>query len=237
MKEIEEKSTLLNWSFWLSIIAICFSSVALLVFIFKVTPNSVVDGLTFISIIAAFIGLSVTLLVGYQIYNVIDVKQKINNIERLKKSLKQQQKQLESFKIEQMEGFEILQARLFSSSHMEGDALIHFHSALKFSLSVNHKDDGYKWMLDELKEYMLNINNSIKLFHGCINISDYQKQVKKLRDYYKDNDHDIRKHENYFYIKDIYEELMSKFEKRLDNISRIRNVSPYEIDKLLDASE
>ena len=58
-----------DFTFWLSIFAIAISAVTLILFFIKVTPNSVVDISSFIGAIAAFIGISVTMVIGFQIYN------------------------------------------------------------------------------------------------------------------------------------------------------------------------
>lgn len=85
-KEININSRL-NWSFWLSIFAIVISSITILLFFWKVKPYSVVDASTFIGIIAAFIGISVTLVIGFQIYSFISIKDKINEMTSLKNEL------------------------------------------------------------------------------------------------------------------------------------------------------
>ena len=225
----------LNWSFWLSIFAIVISTITLTLFFWKVTPYSNVDALTFIGVIAAFIGLSVTMLVGYQIYNAIDLRQRINAVERMKSSFEEQQNQIENLKMEQAEGFEIIQARLFHKTpEMEFYAFLHLHSALKYALSTNHKSEGYKWILDDLESYMLNITTaSFSIVMHCLSPKEYIREVNKFKALYKATDTIIRKHANFLYIKARYEVLMVKFEKRLDNISNQRNVSSEKLDELL----
>lgn len=224
----------LNWSFWLSIFAIVISLTTVILFFWKVNSNSVVNASTFIGAMTAIIGISVTLVVGYQIYSVIDLKQKISDINTLKESLECLQNQLENLKLEQSESFEIIQSKLFSNESLVNvcDAFLHLHFALKYSLSVDHKIEGYSYILSELKKYMLNINTSS--FMGCSNKEDYEKSIYQFKELYKNNDIQIREHQNYLYIRDKYEELMSKFEKRLNYISLGKNVSPDEIDKLFD---
>lgn len=230
-----------DFTFWLSIFAVAISAVTLILFFIKVTPNSVVDVSSFIGAIAAFIGISVTIVIGFQIYNSLDFKNKINELEELKRpleelkqSLKVQKYQLETLKIEQEEGINIIQARLFhGNANMELDAFLRLHIAIKYSLSVDHKDDGYRWILDELEAYMLNITaTSFSVILGCVSKVDYAREVNKFKDLYKDEDDEIRRHPNYLYIKERYEELMLKFEKRLDNIADLKHPSLKEVDKL-----
>lgn len=226
-----KENTKLNWSFWLSLLAFVISIVALAVFFCKVKPYCVVTIDTYIGVIAGFIGIAVTLLIGYQIYNALDLRQRINAVEKLKESWEHQQQQLEMLKNEQAEGFEIIQARLFHKTPgMTLDAFLHFHSAIKYALSVDHKHEGYEWLSDELELYMMRIVNGS--FIGCLYPKDFQNKIEELRDLYKENDLNIRNHPNYFYIRKRYEELMLKFEKRLDNIANQKNVSLEILDGL-----
>ena len=226
-----KENTKLNWSFWLSLVAFVISIVALAVFFCKVKPYCVVTIDTYIGVIAGFIGIAVTLLIGYQIYNALDLRQRINAVEKLKESWEHQQQQLEMLKNEQAEGFEIIQARLFHKTPgMTLDAFLHFHSAIKYALSVDHKHEGYEWLSDELELYMMRIVNGS--FIGCLYPKDFQNRIEELRDLYKENDLNIRNHPNYFYIRKRYEELMLKFEKRLDNIANQKNVSLEILDGL-----
>ena len=224
------------WSFWLSLLAFVISLVALVVFIFKVEPYSVVSSDTFIGVIAAFIGISVTMVIGFQIYNSLDLKSKINAVEELKKTVEEQKSRVEKLKIEQEEGINIIQARLYhGTSMMELDTFLRLHAAIKFSLSADHKQEGYKWILDELETYMLDITTkSFSIIFHCISEADYKRGVSKFKGLYQDDEKEIRQHPNFLYIKDRYEELMSKFEKRLENIANLKTPSSEEIDKLAE---
>src|SRR5574344_271283 len=66
---------------WLNFIAIIIAIISLGFSLFKVVPNSTFNNDTFIGVIAAFIGISVTLLIGYQIFNVVEVREKIKKLD------------------------------------------------------------------------------------------------------------------------------------------------------------
>ena len=70
-------------TFWLSLLSFVLSIITIALFFVKITPNSVVDGLTFVGVIAAFIGISVTLLIGYQIYNAVEIKNRLYKMQQL----------------------------------------------------------------------------------------------------------------------------------------------------------
>lgn len=222
----------LNLSFGCSVFAIMLSFAMLLSLL---VAGDKADQLSFISAIAAFIGISVTLVVGYQIYNAVELKQKINAVEKLKIAIEQQQKRLKSLEIEQKEGFEIIQSRVFRNARMYIDAFIHIHAAIVYSLSVNHTSDGVSWLMKDLKFCMLGITSLS--FRRCFKEYeeyDFPNKIAELRKIFQDDKNKIINHPNFGYIKNDYEELMSKFEKRLDNIAKSKEVSLYEIDGLAE---
>lgn len=90
-------------SFILSFFALIVSIVTLVVIFIRVTPNSVIDLGTFIGVMTALIGISITFLVGYQIYNAIEIRQKLAEVDQLQEKLKQ----LEQFNKSAEEGFYI----------------------------------------------------------------------------------------------------------------------------------
>ena len=94
--------------------------------------------------------------------------------------------------------------------------------AIQHALDVNHTEDGYGWMLKELKEYMLMINNSYP-FSGSS--EQIKAQVDEYRGFYKETDAAIKRHCDYYIIRDEYERLMMAFEKRLDGIAQMKAMS------------
>ena len=66
---------LTNWAFWLAIFAIVVSATLVLVWILSVRGVCVVSGETFITALIAILGLLFTLLMGWNIYTVIDIRQ------------------------------------------------------------------------------------------------------------------------------------------------------------------
>ena len=92
MSKITNKST---WAILLSIVAILMCLLAFGLWIFEVIPHSVVMPETFIGVCVALMGVIVTVAVGWQIYNAIEIKsiireyaQKQAEVERLQMQLK-----------------------------------------------------------------------------------------------------------------------------------------------------
>lgn len=222
-------------TFFLSIIAIIISVITIILFFCKVSPNSVVDSNTFISTLVALFSLAITLLIGYQIYNAVEIRDRMeavrkdvdtklnelniikNNIEELKNDFKQ--------------GGYLLQARLYAGKVREQHyAFLKMLSALRASLDVDNREDGYGWMLDELKEYMLMINNGYP-FSGSSD--EIPNKIQGYKDYFNEDDKAIRNHKNYYIIRDLYEPLMSEFEKRLNGIAQMKPMSFTEVGEYL----
>lgn len=83
-----------RFGFLCGYLSISISIITIALFFFKVAPSSVVDISTFLGITAAFIGVSVTLLVGYQIFNVLDFRNKLSQVEELRRFLNNNAKKL-----------------------------------------------------------------------------------------------------------------------------------------------
>lgn len=60
---------------------------------------------------------------------------------------------------------------------------------------------------------------------------DVKQTVQLYRNSFKEDDEAIRKHNNYYNIKFIYEPLMADFEKRLNGIVQMKAMSETEVGK------
>lgn len=78
-----------NWAFWLSIVAIVISTTILVLWMISVSEIAVVQLDTFVGVIVALMALLVTIVLGWQIYNAVDIQDKIKSIEGLKRELEQ----------------------------------------------------------------------------------------------------------------------------------------------------
>ena len=88
-------------SIYCGFISLSFSLITLALFFVKVKASSVVDISTFIGVMGAFIGISVTLLIGYQIFNVLDFRNKLSQLESLRKELEHQREETNSINLQQ----------------------------------------------------------------------------------------------------------------------------------------
>lgn len=215
-------------AFWFALIAFTISITMMILFFVKVSPNSVVDATTFIGVIAAFIGISVTLLIGYQIYNAVEIKNRLNEITALQSEIETIKQKTNTQQNELYEAIHILQSRDPQLRNTYNpNVFLHFLAAIPFSLSLPEKKDGYKFLLDELEEDMMHI---VLPSFGSGTKDVFENGVKELKDLYKETDEEIRRHKNYILIKERYEDLMTKFDTRLSIISQMKNPSLIYLD-------
>lgn len=222
-----------KFTFFLSIIAIILSIITIVLFFYKVSPNSIVDSDTFISTIVGVLSLAITLLIGYQIYNAIELNDRMKvikkDVDNKLGELNTIKNNIEELKNEFRQGGYILQARLFAGKSLEQhNAFLRMLSAIRAALDVDNRQEGYGWMIDELKEYMLMINNTYP-FSGSSN--EIPHKIQEYKNYFKKDDKAIRNHDNYFFIRDRYEVLMKEFDKRLNYIAQSIAVSENEVGK------
>lgn len=230
-----------KWTFWISIISLAVSLGTIAVIVMDIWEISVIDSNSFISGLVALFSLAITILLGFQIYNSIELSDKLKEIDFLKQNIKEIREDYEQGIKKNNTEFEILRNELnestnitlakiyYSSRVMEIDALLRLLCATKYALSVEH-EEGYKWLLDEMELYMLNITPST-FRTGGFGMESIKKSIDDFKEYIQYEDVEIRKNPNYLYVKDRYEELMSKFQKRLNLIYDGKNVSTDILDK------
>lgn len=221
--------------FWMALIALMLSIITLAIIVMDVWSISVIDSNTFISAIVGLMTLVFTLLVGYQIYNAITAREKMEamrgEIDARLKEVEIIKGNVEALTNEFRQGGYILQARIEAKTPMhQYVAFLKMLSAIRAALDVDNREEGYGWMLNELKEYMLLLNNTYP-FSGSSDV--IPKIVEEYRNKYKNDDIAIRKHDNYYIIRDTYEPLMADFEKRLDGIAQMKAMSLTEVGEEL----
>lgn len=144
--------------YWMALFSLVLSIVTIILFFFKVKDYSVVNSDTFVSSCTAIITIGVTLAVGFQVFQSLDIKSKVNEIAQLKSELKEARKD-----------FDLLTADLKSTllynesdrKWNEGDV---FDAVLKLQEAIDvylrselRKDVVMSWM-EILRTYVLGIN-------------------------------------------------------------------------------
>lgn len=85
----------LNWAIGLSIAAIALSGVMFVLWCCQAGGFSAVNLDTFVGVIVALLAIIVTLVLGWQIFNIFELKNKIDEVNELKKQFGQQQRTIE----------------------------------------------------------------------------------------------------------------------------------------------
>ena len=86
---------LTKWAFWISVIALVMSTVVIVLWIVSAKSVAVIQLDTFIGVIVSLMALLVTIVLGWQIYNAVDVKEKIQAISALEDRQEQLRKYIE----------------------------------------------------------------------------------------------------------------------------------------------
>ncbi len=187
-----KKDVKLHWGFILSIISFALSVVTMIIFFIKVTPNSVVDSNTFIGAIAAFIGIAVTLVIGFQIYSIIDIKSKMADIDSLKEYIESTNSELTNTK----ETLSILEIELKGK--------IKYAEAIT-NMNLNHHYEAF-----------LDLHYAIVHFAGLESekeeLPNYIKMLKAYADTISKEDFELDFYIDYFLLmaKDIHLKLINR---------------------------
>lgn len=213
-------------TFLFATLSLTISIIVIILFFYRVGPNSIVDLGTFVGVSTAILGILITLLIGYQIYNAVDIRQKLSSIDELNDEFQKKTLQIESMKIEHNEGIHILQARISATRQMQyPNAFIKFNKAILYSLDVDHREEGYDWLPDELENYILLIDGSF--FSGAKD--EVNKQVNDYISYSIEDTKAIRAHKNFYLIRNRYDRCIDAFFKRMDKIKKLESVSRTDI--------
>lgn len=223
---------------WISYVAIILSVVAILLVIFRITPIEFTNE-TYIGLIATFIGISVTLLIGYQIINTIEIKREISEQKKVSNKLMKMYDEISQNivmqKNEMQEGFDILNTLINYQVHgfkYSIKAFTSLHHALISSLNTNRKD--YEWIFNLLRMYISNINWQ-NIFEGSISelsngsfvcsspgTSNYNKDFREcVKEFTKIVDIDeeiLTQNNNFIRIQIEYNKVMKLFRKRIDEL-------------------
>ena len=198
MKDQNRKST---WALCLSIAAILLCLLVFALWAFEVMPHSVVTVDSFIGACVALLGVIVTVAVGWQIYNAIEMKEKIAEIDRL-----QQKQEGQEHRMEQM---------YCNASCAAGHAMA--------AVAENRKDyvDAFRWTLVSIK-FSLWMDEPMNVSEMLADLQRYQEKIpanstypKKFIDEISEHDKSIRANKAYNIFADQYEKIFAEFVRKV----------------------
>lgn len=218
----------------IAIIALCFS-------LWKVTPFDL-NGDVFIGAIATFIGVSVTLLIGYQIYNAVELKKDIQEQKKTSEQARQQYlevtKKIKSQEYVMQEGFDVISTLVSYQKDGWTSSAYAFkgiHHALVSSLNTYRED--YEWLFGLLKKYISDINwqnfcgGMTKGADGSLIIADGKgKKLKAFIEYefnpsINEDEKTIRAHKDFRMIKLEYDKVMRLYRQRINEMLEGKELS------------
>lgn len=216
------------------IFALIISLVSLGFSLLRITPFSINED-TYIGLLATFIGISVTLLIGFQIINFFEVKKEFGEIKKTMEELRKTkeeilntQKEISRIENESQECLDIIAAK-FLSLEQEScvDAFLVQQVALISSLKAHRKDfsvvfSGLKRYISKMQPGFFATGTNVQI---DINIDNYIERAKK-------NDSQIKEFENYCSIKYEYEHILKCFFDRMENARKNLTVSTEELKEL-----
>lgn len=181
----------------LSLLSLVISVAVALSWFIHFKNSLVTDVESYISVIVTSLGIIVTIVLGWQIYNVIDYKEKVKEIgtikqdfTRLRTDIEDANKDLEVLSYE-------INAQEFSSKKCYGLAVLAYMKGL---LALLDKSDLNKSMFDI--EVVL---GNIEKYSRATFTWDHVYFKEDLKEYIEKWDNEIRSHKNYPFIKAKYE--------------------------------
>lgn len=203
MKDQNRKSI---WALCLSIAAILLCLLAFALWAFEVMPHSVVTVDSFIGACVALLGVIVTIAVGSQIVNVMEVKSAQRKYEEELKTaltkLQNQQKQMEDERHYNLHIHHCSIALLAETQGYFPNAIYYYFGALLNGLQMQESLDNEDFVFSHMKQCLSKCDQAISIpIH-------WQKNLKN-------NDMEIQNSPNYHWIKGEYEPLRDDYFKRI----------------------
>lgn len=190
-----------NWAIGLSITTIVSVVTLILLWVCNVWKLSVIGIEAFIGVIVALLAIIVTFVVGWQIYNTIEIRNKLSEIDRLKVDIEGQKLLIEN--------------SIYQSRHL-----------IAFTWATGHYDnknyaESFGYALQSLSNTMrLNHPINIDTLMEIIVESAEKVPINKIigKDFYAgiiQDDSEIRVLNNYVYIREKYEQAFNLYIKKI----------------------
>ena len=209
-KEKIKKGNKGTWALLLSIVALVLCIAVFLLWIFETIPHSVVTPDSFIGACITLLSIIVTIAIGWQIFNVVEVK---NTMRELKGKQEEVEKQKDELKEEIRKVKELAEdnEKLAIYLHTRGMALqarmlnrkdlIFLESHMSLAQMANFNDLN----IDEISNCLDELSNTLKSINGNIELTN------KIKTGFDGTVKDIRESKCYPWIKKYYENIVAEF--------------------------
>lgn len=184
-KDSQNKHSMNLKKYWINYLTIIISFVALSFSIVRVVPCGI-QSLDYIAVLVTILGIIVTTVIGYQIYQTLDIKKKINKISDLEVKLKTQQSQIED--IYKTVKIDLLPEQFVSSAdtmamHPKamGQSCIYLLRALTIKISFDSSYD-YSELFEKLFNNSSHLDIMAEKSSKSIILDDITKETFKLEE-------------------------------------------------------
>ena len=140
MKKLNKK---VNWAIGLSIVAIILWVKMFVLWCCNAKGFSAVNLDTFVGVIVALLAVIVTIAIGWQIYNAVEMRNKLAKLDKLEENLKRQQSKFENFADDMICENLLTIAEMRRVIDKYAFAYMYATESLVYGLSANHNDIDY----------------------------------------------------------------------------------------------
>lgn len=231
------------------------SLMAIVIALFKVTPFEVTED-TYIGVTVTLLALATSFVIGYQIYNAIELKKEISEQRKqygriVQKSLKMDKRYKEQ-NYRMQEGFDILSSLIYYNSGQRfivcSQAFSALHHALVSSIKTNRTD--YEWIFSYLRLYISQFNwqtfssglylDKDKIYRVSTVGEDHGRSLNSIIEVFlapiKEDEQRLRADKNFCKIQCEYNRVMKILYDRINSILKdpMKELSPEERDEIVN---
>ena len=201
--------------FWMALFSVVVSILTIILFFIKVDENSVVNSSTFISACTAIITIGVTLAIGFQVFQSLDIKSKLADIKKLEQDLK-------NARIE----FQLITADLKSTMlYDEGDRLWNkgdiFNAILKQqeAIDVYLRSDLNKDVVESWIEILKTYVEGIEIREKKVNEKLDKLLIESFKLQWRHNTISLEHNPNYWAIAKSYKKIQQEVNKKISSLN------------------
>ena len=203
------------YAFWFSLFALVLCLLVFCLWIFETIPHSVVSPDVFIGSCMGVVSIIVTLAIGWQIFNAVEVKNTMNELKGKQEEVEKQKDELKE-EIRKVKGLAEDNEKLAIYLHTRGMALqarmlnrkdiIFLESHMSLAQMANFNDLN----IDEINNCLDDLSNTLKSINGNIELTN------KIKTGFDGTVKDIRESKCYPWIKKNYEDIVTEFLSRVE---------------------
>lgn len=140
---MENLSKKVNWAIGLSVVALILVAIMFVLWCCNAGGFSAVSLDTFVGVIVALLAIIATLILGWQIYNAMDLKEKLNKIEALETKLKESNRISAQINYSNQLSIYLNTASFCESQNSYDSAFAAYHTAFYNAIRTNASDLNY----------------------------------------------------------------------------------------------